>query len=139
MFYLSKNQIIAINKNQVERFGGNFVPPYNLLSEDRIDYLLDAIAMVIFGEPQYPEVYQKAALYMFNIVTGHIFSDGNKRTGLQAALIFLQANQQSLIPSVSDQLLIDFTTEVASGKHTLESVQNWFKEHIEDSFGFIRI
>ncbi|HFA50670.1 MAG TPA: type II toxin-antitoxin system death-on-curing family toxin [Bacteroidetes bacterium] len=29
---------------------------------------------------------------MFQIVTGHVFQDGNKRTGLEAAILFLKLN-----------------------------------------------
>lgn len=36
-----------------------------------------------------PSVSDKAGLYMFNIISNHIFSDGNKRTGLEAALLFV--------------------------------------------------
>ncbi|MBD2699941.1 type II toxin-antitoxin system death-on-curing family toxin [Spirosoma sp. BT702] len=85
----------------------------------------------MFGEPLYPEVYQKAGLYMYNVVCNHIFQDGNKRTGLQAALIFLLLNNYKFIASVNDDLLIQFTLDVASGQHSLESVQEWFKANIQ--------
>lgn len=130
MKFLSKSQIIQINHHQVETFGGNFVLPDNLLHENRLNYLVEAVDMEVFGQPLYPEICHKTGLYMFNTVANHIFSDGNKRTGLQAALIFLISNGFRLLPQVTDQILIDFATEVASGKHTLESVQAWFANNI---------
>ncbi len=46
---------------------------------------------------------------MFNIVCNHIFQDGNKRTGLQAAIIFLLINGHGFIESVDDATLTNFT------------------------------
>ena len=92
MNYLIKKDILTINLLTIEDVGGNFVPPYNFLHEENLDYLLEAVQAEMFGEPLYPEIYQKAGVYMFNIIVNHIFQDGNKRTGLEAALLFLQLN-----------------------------------------------
>ena len=62
---------------------------------------------------------------MYNIICNHIFQD--KRTGLEAALLFLQLNGYDLI--MDDEPLTQFTLDVASGLHTLETVQEWFKGH----------
>ena len=130
MVYLSKDEIIAINHNQIALFGGNFVPPFNFLHEENLDYLMEAVQAEMFGEPLYPAIYQKAGLYMFNIVCNHIFQDGNKRTGLQAAIIFLLMNGYGFVESVDDDMLTDFTLSVASAEQSLEQVQNWFQAHI---------
>lgn len=68
---------------------------------------------------------------MFNIICNHIFQDGNKRTGLQAAIIFLLYNNYEFSSTVNDELLPDFTRAVASAQHTLETVQDWFKARIQ--------
>ncbi len=127
--HLQKSDILQINRLMIDLVGGNFMPPHNLLNEYRLDYLIEAPQSKIFEQPIYPEIHQKAGLYMFNVIANHIFSDGNKRTGLEAALLFLRMNGYDLIPSVTEQIMIDFAIETASGKHTLESVQTWFKEH----------
>jgi len=147
MKYLTKNDIIFINKGTVERHGGNFVPPHNILNENPLDYVIEAVEAEMFGAPLYLEIHDKAAVYMFNIITNHIFQDGNKRTGLEGALIFLDENgyfikqelkqvnvDGKLIPaevSSRNKTLFNFTIEVASGKLTLEECQAWFKENIE--------
>ncbi|MBK8347853.1 MAG: Fic family protein [Saprospiraceae bacterium] len=41
----------------------------------------------MFGE-LYPTLSEKAGLYMYNIISNHIFQDGNKRTGLEAGIVF---------------------------------------------------
>ncbi|TAG06708.1 MAG: type II toxin-antitoxin system death-on-curing family toxin [Cytophagia bacterium] len=128
MKYLTKEQIIAINHNQVKVFGGNFIPPDNFLHEENLDYLIEAVTAEMFGESIYPEIYQKAGVYMFNIICNHIFQDGNKRTGLQTSIIFLLLNKVEI--KADEDLLINFTISVASGEQTLEQVQEWFKNHI---------
>ncbi len=128
MEYLTKNDVININHMTIEDVGGNFVPPQNFLHEENLDYLIEAAQAEMFGAPLYPEIYQKAGLYMFNIICNHIFQDGNKRTGLESALLFLQLNNYDLV--VNDAKLINFTLEVASGQYSLEQTQDWFKENI---------
>jgi death on curing protein len=130
MTYLTKAEIVAINHNQIELFGGNFVPPRNFLHEENLDYLVEAVEVEMFGAPLYPDIHQKAGLYMFSIVCNHIFQDGNKRTGLQAATIFLLLNNYGFASFVTDDVLTNFTLSVASGEQTLEQVQAWFGEHI---------
>ena len=147
MNYLAKDDIIIINERTVQLHGGNFVPPFNLLNENPLDYLIEAVNAEMFGAPLYPEIHDKAALYMFNIITNHIFQDGNKRTGLEAAIFFLKENGyyladelkqvkvvEKMIPESgedTEDTLFNFTIEVASGTLTLEESQAWFKGNIE--------
>ncbi len=86
---------------------------------------------------------------MFQIVTGHVFQDGNKRTGLEAALLFLKLNGHYLkkelvqvknekgqsVPTKSgtpNKILEHFTMEMASGKFGFEDCKLWFFENIEN-------
>lgn len=147
MEYLTKKEIIIINKMTVERHGGNFVLPFNFLNEAPLDYLMEAVQAEMFDTPLYPKLSDKAGLYMFNIISNHVFQDGNKRTGLAAALIFLEMNGYQLkeqlrkisktnnisIPSTgttSNEILISYTLELAAGLINLEECQRWFKENI---------
>lgn len=125
--YLTKQQIIRINKATVDAHGGNFMPPHNFLHEENLDYLVDAVQAEMFGEPLYPTISDKAALYCYNIICNHIFTDGNKRTGLGAALQFLNLNSYDLSLDVTDSILTDFILKVASGQSSLEECQVWFE------------
>lgn len=90
--YLSKSRIIIINKETIEVHGGNFMPPSNFLHEENLDYLVEVVTSEMFGQQLYPLITDKAAVYCFNIICNHIFSERNKRTGLGAALQFLNLN-----------------------------------------------
>lgn len=130
MELLTKNDIIVINYKTVKAHGGNYVPPYNFLHEANLDYIIDIIDAEMFGEPLYPNISDKASVYFYNIICNHIFSDGNKRTGLEAALLFLKENGFQLHKKVNNTELFNFTTAVASGKFTLEECRDWFKNNI---------
>jgi len=130
MNYLTKQQIILINKLTVARHGGNYMPPENFLHEENLDYLMEIITSEMFGEPLYPSISDKAGLLMFNIISNHIFSDGNKRTGLEAGLLFVKMNGYTVRNESYDKIF-NFTIQVASGELTLEQTQDWFLENIE--------
>lgn len=49
-----------------------------------------------FGVDFYPTIYDKAACLFFSICTGHIFTNGNKRTAVLALDQFLLANEAYL-------------------------------------------
>ncbi|MGB1206475.1 MAG: type II toxin-antitoxin system death-on-curing family toxin [Chitinophagales bacterium] len=150
--YLYKEEIILINKMTIQRHGGNFMPPKNFLHESPLDYLVEIIEAEMYGEALYPSIHEKAGLYMYNIIANHVFSDGNKRTGLGAAMAFIKLNDFKLkkkldaifdektnisIPNKkcnsSMELLIEFTLAVAAGSVSLENCQKWFQANIIDA------
>ncbi len=105
MIYLTKQQVIRLNIATIKEHGGNFMPPANFLHEENLDYLLEAVQAEMFGAPLYPTIADKAALYCYNIICNHIFTDGNKRTGLGAALVFLNLNGYDLRLTITDSIL----------------------------------
>jgi death on curing protein len=97
MTYLDKEDITYINEQTVAAHGGNFMPPSNFLHEENLDYLLEAVQAEMFGEPLYPTISDKVAVYCYNIICNHIFSDGNKRTGLEASIAFLSSQVKVIV------------------------------------------
>jgi death-on-curing protein len=75
---------------------------------------------------------------MHAIISNHVFQDGNKRTGLGAALAFCEINGFGLFDAAgsNDQTpihpdkLYNFTIAVASGQRDLEAVRAWFEEYV---------
>lgn len=134
MIYLNKQIVITINKATIEKHGGSFIFPHNFLHEENLDYLIEAVQSAIFGVEAYLEIHHKASFYMFNIISNHIFQDGNKRTGLEAAIIFLRLNGKNLDQSLPLKEIFDFTIKVASGKSSLEECQEWFAMHFVSEY-----
>src|SRR4051812_20874623 len=79
-----------------------------------------------YGEP---DLCDLAAAYLFGIVKNHPFVDGNKRTGLAAADLFLYFNGFSLEAERED--LIQFVTMVAAGEIDETGAAAFFRDHIE--------
>jgi death on curing protein len=130
MRLLTKAMVVAINKKTILSHGGNFVEPNNFLNEQNLDYLLEIVGSEMFDEPLYPKLSDKAGLYMYNIIANHIFQDGNKRTGLEAAIIFLRINVFNISPHLHLNEVYDFTIKVASGESNLQECQTWFDHNI---------
>jgi death-on-curing protein len=128
--YLAKEDVTYINQRPVAEHGGNFMPPNNFLHEENLDYLLEAVQAEMFGEPLYPTISDKAAIYCYNIICNHIFSDGNKRTGLEVALAFLKLNGMRLDQAIPNSKLYDFIIKIASGQSSLEEYRTWFSENV---------
>lgn len=138
MEYLSKDYIVYLNQLTLEVNGGLFIPPHNFLHGEQLDYITDIVREEMFGEPLYPTITDKAAVYMFSIISNHIFADGNKRTGLAAAIVFLRKNGLRLAETLEDKSgkaypegkhkgLERFTLDVASGDYTLDECRVWFE------------
>ncbi len=76
----------------------------------------------------YPELFDNAAALMESIARNHPFIDGNKRTAVGAAVLFLQINGYDL--SVSNAVLQSFTLKVATTHMRLATIAHWFREHV---------
>ncbi len=72
------------------------------------------------GEFLHEDTAAMAAAYLFSIVKNHPFVDGNKRTGLVAALTFLGLNGIAI--DHSSDLLYDATMAVAEGSLAKEGL-----------------
>ncbi len=61
-------------------------------NEGQLDCVLHTIDLKYQGNDQYPTVYLKCAYLLESICTEHFFYDGNKRTSLLVAKIFMMKN-----------------------------------------------
>jgi death-on-curing protein len=71
-------------------------------------------------------ITDKAAVYCYNIISNHIFSNTNKRTGLGAALQFLNLNDLDIDENVIDEILTAYILKLASSQSNLEEYKEWF-------------
>jgi len=71
------------------------------------------------GKPLIDNPIEIAAAYLFYLCRNHPFADGNKRTALATALVFLRANGRLRDPGVPQRELADWESlvvEVAGSK-----------------------
>lgn len=79
------------------------------------------------GQYLHTDLFEMAAAYLYHIVQNHPFIDGNKRVGLEAALVFLEINDLSLY--VTDDELIELTLRTAQGLVSKTEVADFFRAH----------
>ena len=125
MKILTKNQVIALQKQLIDRYGGT----YGIRDEGILDSALHAPFQTFSGEELYPDIFEKAARLGFGLIKGHAFIDGNKRIGTHVMLIFLRLNDVML--RYSDDELIQMIFDVASGSADDKALLNWLKDHTE--------
>lgn len=80
--------------------------------------------MTFGGNELYPDIFAKAACYLFGIVKNHPFIDGNKRTGSFLAYLFLKKHGATTPPL---ELYEELVVQVADGKFSMEEVAKFFK------------
>jgi death-on-curing protein len=114
--FLTLDEVLALHSGSIARFGGD--PGIK-----DIGLLESALAMPqasFDGVDLHETLSEKAAAYLFHVVKNHAFVDGNKRTGLAVALVFLELNGFRWEASDSD--LIALTLSVASGARSKAAV-----------------
>lgn len=108
--FLTLAEIAAIHNNQIDLYGGSGgIRDIALLSS--------ATAMPessFDGKYLHDDLFEMAAAYAFHICRDHPFIDGNKRTALAAALVFLDFNGIDIEDKKGS--LYDAVMNTASGK-----------------------
>ncbi len=108
--FLTLEIVLALHQRQLERFGGGAGLRDRTLLESAIAQPETSFG----GTYAHTGLCAMAAAYLFHIVSNHPFVDGNKRTGLLAAQVFLELNGISL--NHSSDALYDLTMGIAEGR-----------------------
>lgn len=108
--FLSVEVVLALHQRQLDRFGGSPGIRDLALLESAVAQPQSSIGDAYLHQGL-PEM---AGAYLFHIVSNHPFIDGNKRTGLLAALVFLSLNGVELVDA--SPVLHDLTVGVAAGE-----------------------
>lgn len=121
--FLTLDEVLAIQADQIERYGGAFgVRDHGLLES--------ALAMpeATYSDHElHPSLCEKAAAYVFHLVKNHPFVDGNKRVGLAVGLAFLALNGVQI--EASDDALVELIVGIAAGQRTKAEVAVFFQSH----------
>lgn len=93
-FHLSVELVREIHTEALEKFGG--------LEGIRDENLLASAVLTpqssFGGKSPYADIVDIAAAYLFYICGNHPFLDGNKRTAMMAAIVFLRLNGIDTLP-----------------------------------------
>jgi len=80
------------------------------------------------GQDLYQDLFHKAGALMDSFIRNYPFLDGNRRTGITAAGVFLRINGYHL--NTSEGELFTFTIAVAESRHTLDEIVAWLRAHV---------
>lgn len=86
--YLTLEQVLVIHEDQIERYGGTS----GLRDLSLLESAIFRPQSNFSGADLYKTLYEKGAALMHSIIKNHPFVDGNKRTGIVAAFVFLKLN-----------------------------------------------
>lgn len=123
--FLTPGNVLEIHQRMIRDFGG--------APRVRDQGLLVSAVMLpaarFGGEFLHAGLPVMAAAYLFHICWNHPFMDGNKRTALASAEIFLLLNGYNL--AAGDAELEKLTLGVAEGSMSKEAVVSFFREHAQ--------
>ncbi|WP_137743242.1 type II toxin-antitoxin system death-on-curing family toxin [Robertmurraya siralis] len=130
-YYLDPEDIRYLHDEMIEEYGGI----YGENESGMIDYMADKPKQYLFEQEIYPDLFQKAAVYLEGFATHQYFCDGNKRTGVKCCLTFLLINGYELI--VEDYDLYKITLEVANKRMDIDEITQWLESNCVKNFSGI--
>lgn len=125
--YLTVAQVLAIHDQLIDRFGGS----HGIRDVGLIESALARPQSSFDDADLYPDIYSKAAALLQSLLKNHPFIDGNKRTALTSAGIFLELNAVILTNYHQDE--VEFAIRVDNQNLTLEQIAKWLQDHSQKS------
>jgi death on curing protein len=111
--FLAREQIEEIHRDQINEFGGTD----GLRDEGALESAIaQPLNVYFYGNG---DLYEIAAAYAYHIAESQAYLDGNKRTGVEAALDFLEINgiDTSRLPE-----LATYEAMIAVANHAMDRI-----------------
>ncbi len=120
--FLELLDVLEIHQSLIDLYGGQS-------GVRDISLLQSALAMPLSGLDGtyfHADLYEMAAAYLFHLIKNHPFVDGNKRTALGCALVFLDLNDIEV--NADQEALYQMTISAAEGKLEKSEIAKFFRE-----------
>lgn len=114
--FLSEQEIVRLHERVIGRLGGM----RGVRDASALSSCVAQPKTAVFGEERFPTLFDKAAAYCFFMVRLHPFFDGNKRTGLVAAITFLL--DHGVTPAFDENEMYDVMIRVANGQIEIDAL-----------------
>jgi len=121
VIYLTQKEILLIHSIVIDETGGS----HGLRDRHAISTLEDLPRQKFGGHELYKTIFEKAAVYARNIIMGHPFVDGNKRTGMTAASVFLENNGYQITLKKGE--VEKFALKIIKDRLEIEAIAKRFK------------
>ena len=122
--WLTEAMLLAIHAQQIERYGG----AHGVLDQNIVRSAL-ARPLHRWAYDEEADLADFAAAYLVGFSRSQGFNDGNKRTGLASALVFLRLNGHGL--HVPGKELYALTMQAATGEADDEVVAAYLRSRME--------
>ncbi len=125
-FHLSIATVVETHAEAIKQFGGlNGVRDESLLASAVL-----APQSTFGGKSPYHDLAEIAAAYLFYICNNHPFLDGNKRTSMMAAIVFLRINEIETLPDSADweRLMLDVASSKINRDETTRRLRKLLKK-----------
>jgi death-on-curing protein len=121
--YLTPEQILFLHARLIEETGGS----HGLRDLGLLESAAARPRATFGGKDLYADLFSKAAALMDSLVHNHPFADGNKRTGITAAALFLARSGYRL--TTTNPQLEAFTQQVAEARPDMAEIADWLQAH----------
>lgn len=122
--FLTVEQVVAIHERNLAEHGGEA----GIKDPGLIQSAVANVYATFGGAFLHPTIPDMAAAYWFGLTNNHAFVDGNKRTGLRAAEVFLNINGYGL--RFTEATAEAITMEIAAGRMTREDLAGYLRTNV---------
>ena len=123
MQYLTAEEIVAIHDRVLEETPGSF----GVRDENLLRSIAEKPRASFGGAEQFPTLFLKAAAYLESVATCHVFVDGNKRTAITMAGVFLHINGYELDLPIDEAE--QFILAAAQKRISLIEIATWLEKN----------
>ncbi len=110
VLFLSVEDVVALHNDQLRLFGG----AASLRDRNALESAIAIPASTFDGALLHDDLFHMAAAYAFHLAENQPFLDGNKRTALNAAIVFLDINGWIVVDP--DERLYDAMISISARK-----------------------
>lgn len=121
--FLSLDDVLVIHEDRIRRYGGS-------TGLRDLGLLKSALAMpqaTFDGNYLHETSFEMAAAYLFHIARNHPFLDGNERTALACALLFLRLNGSRIVAAEDE--IYELVIGTVEGRTSKAAIAVFFEEH----------
>ena len=123
MRYLSVEEILLIHEYQIQEFGGFS----GILNLGLLESAVYRPKTTFGGTEKYKTLFEKAAILAYSLIKNHPFVDGNKRTSMVSAIMFLSLNGHEV--AIKQEEVIKLALEIAKDEMSLEEIIKFYQDH----------
>ena len=124
--YLNRQTIEELHQAIILETSDKIPESSHILKPSALEAALELPKKCLYGQELYPDLFEKAAVLMRELIYGHPFEAANKRTGYMAALIFLSENGFDIGSTVDEA--ISLTLRIATDKANVKEVAEWLRK-----------